>query len=49
VIAEYEKIVENESFGDDPPPDTIPDTNHTSVCKPSKDFLQPLSLLEVCL
>jgi hypothetical protein len=49
VIAEYEKIVENERFGEDPPPDTIPDTTHTTVCKPSKDFLQPLALLEGCL
>lgn len=49
VIAEYEKIVQNESFGNDPPPDTIPETTHTSVCKPKKDFLQPLTLLEACL
>lgn len=49
VIAEYEKIVENEAFGDDPSPDTIPNTTHTSVCKPTREFLQPLSHLEVCL
>lgn len=49
MIAEYEKIVRNESFGNDPPPDTIPDTTHTTVCKPSRDFLQPLLLLEACL
>ncbi len=49
VIAEYEKIVENESFGNDPPPDTIPGTTHTSVCKPKRDFMQPLILLEACL
>jgi len=49
VIAEYEKIVQNESFGKDPPPDTIPETTHTSVCKPKRDFLQPLILLEACL
>lgn len=49
VIAEYEKIVENETFGDDPPPKTIPDTTHTSVCKPRTDFLKPLALLEDCL
>ena len=49
VIAEYEKIVQNESFGNDPPPETIPETTHTSVCKPRRDFLQPLILLEACL
>jgi pimeloyl-ACP methyl ester carboxylesterase len=49
VIAEYERIVENETFGDDPPPDAIPNTTHISVCKPTKDFLQPLSHLEGCL
>ncbi len=49
VIAEYEKIVANETFGDDPPPDTIPDTTHTSVCKPKESFMRPLTLLESCL
>jgi pimeloyl-ACP methyl ester carboxylesterase len=49
VIAEYEKIVENETFGEDPPPDTIPNATHTSVCKPTAGFLQPLDLLETCL
>lgn len=49
VIAEYENIVQNESFGNDPPPDTIPETTHTSVCKPTRNFLQPLILLEACL
>lgn len=49
VIAQYEKIVENGTFGDDPPPDAIPGTTHTSVCKPRKDFLDPLTLLEACL
>lgn len=49
VIAEYEKIVHNEPFGNDPPPEVIPGTSHTSICKPSKDFLQPLTFLELCL
>ena len=49
VIAEYEKIVENDAFGDDPPPNTIPNTTHTTVCKPKSNFLQPLNLLEKCL
>ncbi len=49
IIAEYEKIVVNETFGDDPPPHTIPDTTHTTVCKPTRDFRQPLTHLEACL
>lgn len=49
VIAEYEKIVRNETFGDDPPPETIPDTTHTTVCKPHEGFRRPLEHLEGCL
>ena len=49
IIAEYEKIVENEIFGLDPPPKAIYNTNHKSVCKPRSDFLEPLKLLEICL
>jgi hypothetical protein len=49
VIAEYDRIVTNDSFGDDPPPITIPDTEHVSVCKPRFDFRSPLELLEQCL
>lgn len=49
VIAEYEKIVRNETFADDPPPETIPDTTHTSLCKPRSDFRRPLDHLEDCL
>jgi alpha-beta hydrolase superfamily lysophospholipase len=49
VIAEYERIVRNETFADDPPPVTIPDTEHTSVCKPRADFLRPFELLEESL
>jgi len=49
IIAEYEKIVRNETFGDDPPPESIPDTTHTSVCKPRVDFRRPLEFLEDCL
>jgi alpha-beta hydrolase superfamily lysophospholipase len=46
VIAQYDKIVTNERFGNDPPPESIPDTTHTSVCKPKINFLQPISILE---
>lgn len=49
VIADHEYIVENETFGEDPPPDAIADTSHTSVCKPRRDFLQPFKHLEECL
>jgi pimeloyl-ACP methyl ester carboxylesterase len=49
VIAEYDRIVMNDSFGDDPPPITIPDTEHINVCKPRFDFRRPLELLEQCL
>jgi len=49
VIAEYERIVRNETFANDPPPVTIPDTTHISVCKPRKDFRLPLQHLEECL
>jgi pimeloyl-ACP methyl ester carboxylesterase len=49
IIAEYEKVVTNETFGDDPPPDAIPKTTHTTVCKPRLSFLDPLTLLEKCL
>lgn len=49
VIAEFEKIVLNESFGEDPPPEAIAGANHMSVCKPNKNYLNPLVLLEDCL
>lgn len=49
IIAEYEKVVKNLSFASDPPGIPIPDTDHMTVCKPSKLRLQPLELLEQCL
>jgi alpha-beta hydrolase superfamily lysophospholipase len=49
ILAEYDNIVTNEAFGDDPPPYSIPDTTHTTVCKPTRDFLDPLTHLEACL
>jgi hypothetical protein len=49
VIAEHENIVENETFGEDPPPEAIANTSHKSVCKPRKDFLYPFTHLEECL
>jgi alpha-beta hydrolase superfamily lysophospholipase len=44
-IAEYEKIVRNETFALDPPPVAIAGTNHTDICKPSADNRKPLELL----
>jgi alpha-beta hydrolase superfamily lysophospholipase len=49
LLAEYEQIVVNDSFADDPPSHTIPGTTHTSVCKPRKDFRGPLQHVEDCL
>jgi hypothetical protein len=46
VIAEYEKIVRNDTFASDPPAKTIPDTDHITVCKPRADFRLPLTHLE---
>ncbi len=48
-IAEYERIVSNETFADDPAPIPIPDTTHITVCKPKSAFLTPLQVLEECL
>lgn len=48
-IAEYERIVKNETFGIDPPPETIPDSDHLSICKPHQGFRIPLACLEECL
>jgi hypothetical protein len=49
VLAHYERIVDNEPFCEDPPPVSIPDTTHTSVCKPNVNFRDPLTQLEECL
>lgn len=49
IIAEYEKIVSNETFADDPAPITIPNATHITVCKPKSGYLTPLALLEECL
>jgi pimeloyl-ACP methyl ester carboxylesterase len=49
VIATYERVVSNDRFGNDQMPTAIPNTTHTSVCKPTTAFLQPLALLEACL
>jgi hypothetical protein len=50
ITAEYEKIVNSDYFGElDPVPQAIPNTTHTTVCKPRDDFLDPLELLDQCL
>jgi pimeloyl-ACP methyl ester carboxylesterase len=46
VFAEIDNIVETIRFADDPPEDAIPGTRHTTVCKPSTDFLRPLEIVE---
>ena len=46
VLAEYEKVVTNQTFGNDPPGVAIPGASHTSVCKPRAAFLEPFALLE---
>jgi pimeloyl-ACP methyl ester carboxylesterase len=46
IFAEYEKIVRNLRFADDPPADTIPGTRHMTVCKPRTDFLGPFEVVE---
>jgi hypothetical protein len=49
IIAERERIVKNASFASDPPAIAIPDTTHTTVCKPSSTFILPLQRLLECL
>ncbi|MEP6780479.1 MAG: alpha/beta hydrolase [Gemmatimonadaceae bacterium] len=49
IIAEYDDVVNPDTFANDPPPEIIPDSTHTSVCKPRKDFQLPLEFLERCL
>lgn len=49
VLAAVDHIVVNGRFPDDPPPDAIPGTTHTTVCKPRSDFTDPLDLLRTCL
>jgi pimeloyl-ACP methyl ester carboxylesterase len=50
ITAEYEKIVNSDYFLPlDPAPETIPNTTHTTVCKPQDNFLDPLELLDQCL
>ena len=49
IIAEYEEIVINDQFCDDPAPVAIAGTSHTTVCKPRRSFLLPLTHLENCL
>jgi pimeloyl-ACP methyl ester carboxylesterase len=48
-IAQYEKIIGNSRFADDPPPDAIPGANHITICKPRNDFRLPMERLEECV
>lgn len=45
VWAATERIVVHQYFGKDPPPITIPNTTHTTVCKPTLRFLKPFELV----
>lgn len=49
VTAEYDDVVKNDRFPADPPSFTIPDSTHSSVCKPRANFLLPIQYLERCL
>lgn len=49
VIAQHERIVNNDTFGDDPPAITILNADHKTVCKPNKKYIDPLTLLLDCL
>ncbi|HZO86029.1 MAG TPA: alpha/beta hydrolase [Verrucomicrobiae bacterium] len=49
ILAELERIVVNDSFGEDPAPVAIPGTTHTTVCKPTRTSRHALVHLESCL
>jgi pimeloyl-ACP methyl ester carboxylesterase len=49
IVAEHERVVANETFAFDPPPETVPGATHTSVCKPSRTAIEPLRHVEECL
>jgi alpha-beta hydrolase superfamily lysophospholipase len=49
IIAQYEKIVSNLKFGDDPDPVAVAGKDHMSVCKPKDDFELPVTYLAECL
>lgn len=48
LIAQHERVVSNTTFCSDPEPTSIRGTTHSTVCKPRRDFLDPVRhLLEV--
>jgi pimeloyl-ACP methyl ester carboxylesterase len=47
ILADKDKVVWPHRFANDPPPETLPGT-HTSICKPSDEFVEPVQrILEV--
>jgi pimeloyl-ACP methyl ester carboxylesterase len=49
LIAQYERIVDNIRFANDPPPITIAGKSHINLCKPSSEFKEPLEHVLSCL
>ena len=49
LLAQYERIVETDSFANDPPPITLINKKHTDVCKPGPDDQEPLTHVAACL
>jgi alpha-beta hydrolase superfamily lysophospholipase len=49
LIAQYERIVENSRFANDPPAITIVAKSHIDLCKPTCEYLEPLTHVESCL
>ncbi len=49
LIAQYERVVDNKRFANDPPAITLVSTSHIDICKPNSDYLDPLMHIESCL
>lgn len=49
LIAQYEKVVDNTRFANDPYPITIANKTHTDLCKPKNDFQEPVRHVLSCL
>jgi pimeloyl-ACP methyl ester carboxylesterase len=49
LIAQYERIVDNIRFANDPPAITIAAKSHINLCKPNRDFQEPVDHVLSCL
>lgn len=49
LIAQYERIVDNIRFANDPPAITIAGKSHINLCKPSPEFKEPMEHVLSCL